>query len=727
MNFQLLKFDPSRTAKSFRRIQPIYRGSITDYCRSVSLGAGYIGKWRLTNRCRNCAKQNLPNCSHFEIDTAKHLEGVFKAIDDENVRMIMLRKAAQTAGSLSWDMALHYLLVHSRYMRIKVYFCDSDEKAKRYCDERLMDTLKGNADIKPLLPTGAMRYDDKKAEIKLLNGKHLIVCALNDSTASSLPADVIIIDEAWLASVGLLKKAIDRTKQQHGYKIIIVSQAGDVGEEMDNLWNQLHKKVPLTWECPCCHTRQQFELHKERKSDFKPVIVEGITAPKIGTYCGFKFPNKISEMNTPEEIKAGCAAVTVECYHCGFEIPDTHEMRQKLQQTYNQEYREQTGDGQFYTPKDYSVGFWNPDPASVFVPFSETAEAFVLAKKAYDDFKNKQPLKDFYLSRWAQPWDENISERKQMKISVGFYESDPSKMAFGEETFCRQMTVDCGKSPDAGANEDIIGTLFFEVRDWEKRSNSRQVARGMVADCIILDPKINAKRKVSAWELLAAQIAYWKVTARRTLVDVAWMPSQVIEAALKNFELIKFTGEKADAKEFGNYPMAVSSWRGCEGSQYRRIGVEKKAFMQNPLPQVYFVHDETNRRHAAKFNKITWSNYVFEDLFNSIVNKQVGFEWSILPQDKIVIVGLDGKPDEELTKSYLSFERDIAERKQFRSWDSGLHSRYLDDKTKKWEDLQKRPAAGGIWTEPRDLGLMQLAGVAIDGLLGNVGQENTGE
>ena len=727
MNFQLLKFDPSRTVKNYRRIQPIYRGSITDYCRSVTLGSGYIGKWRLTNRCRNCAKQNLPNCAHFEIDTAKHLEGVFKAIDDENVRMIMLRKAAQTAGSLTWDMALHFLLVHSRYMRIKVYFCDSDEKAKRYCDERLMDTLKNNADIKPLLPTGAMRYDDKKAEIKLLNGKHLIVCALNDSTASSLPADVIIIDEAWLASAGLLKKAIDRTKQQHGYKIIIVSQAGDVGEEMDNLWNQLHKKVPLTWECPCCHSRQQFELHKERKSDFKAVEIAGLTPPQAGTYCGFKFPKKISEMNTPEEIKAGCAAVTVECFHCGFEIADTHEMRQKLQQTYNQEYREQTADGHFYTPKDYSVGFWNPDSASVFVPFSETAEAFVLAKKAYDDFKNKQPLKDFYLSRWAQPWDENMSERKTMKITVGFYESDPSKMAFAENTFCRQMTVDCGKSPDAAANEDVIGTLFFEIRDWEKRSNSRQVARGMVQDCVVFDPKADGKRKVSAWELLQAQIAYWKVTARRTLIDVAWMPSQVIEAALKNFELIRFNGEKADAKEFGNYPMAVSSWRGCEGSQYRRIGVEKKSFMQNSLPQVYFVHDELGRRHAAKFNKITWSNYVFEDLFNSIVNKQVGFEWSILPQDKVVIAGLDGKPDEELTKSYLSFERDIAERKQFRSWDSGLHSRYLDDKTKKWEDLQKRPAAGGIWTEPRDLGLMQLAGVAIDGLLGNVGQENTGE
>lgn len=463
------------TVKKFGRLRKVYRGSITDYCRTITLGSGYIGKWRLTNLCRDCRKTESGNsptvapggamarggltatCSHFEIDTARHLAGPFAAIEDPNVRLVMLLKAAQTAGSLTWDMAIHWMLVHSRFMRIKVYFCDSDEKAARYCNERLMDTLKNNPDIKPLLPTGAFRFENKQAEIKLLNGKHLIVCSLNESTASSLPADVIIIDEAWLAKPGMINKAIARTKQQHGYKIVIVSQAGEKGQDMDTLWNSLHARIPLTWACPECGGRQPFELHKKRPDDFvarpprasaspdAPQVTSPDlplwTEPKPGSYVGFKIDGKISELNTPEEIKAACANTRIECYHCGFEIPDTPAMRRMLNDSYEQEYRLRAVDGALYTPPDYTVGFWNPDPASMFVPFRETMEEYVVAFKANKELGNAIPLRDFYLSRWARAWDaadamNRISERPGANI----YDIDPKKKFPGEK--CRISGTD---------------------------------------------------------------------------------------------------------------------------------------------------------------------------------------------------------------------------------------------------------------------------------------------
>jgi hypothetical protein len=161
-----------------------FRGEIYDYARLIGeLGAGYTGDWALTNLCRPCRALGRLRCRHFEIDTARHLIGPFKAIRDPNVRVVMLLKAAQTAGSLVWDLTVHYLLVHSSYMRIKVLM-DSDEKARSYCTQRLMETLKKNPNISPLLPTGAERFGVTDTELRLLNGKTLFVGGLNERNAS---------------------------------------------------------------------------------------------------------------------------------------------------------------------------------------------------------------------------------------------------------------------------------------------------------------------------------------------------------------------------------------------------------------------------------------------------------------------------------------------------------------------------------------------------------------
>lgn len=250
-----------------------FRGEIYDYARLIGeLGSGYLGDWRLTNLCIHCRAAGKAQCAHFEIGTARHLMGPFKAILDPNVKVVMLLKAAQTAGSTVWDLTVHYLLVHSPFMRIKVLM-DSNEKAQDYCQQKLMETLRRNPDIKPLLPTGADRFGVTDTELRLLNGKILTVAGLNETNASSLPSDVMILDEGWIhQSDGLMKKAFMRLKQTKRGKIIVVGQAGNVKEDQDVIWNELDARIPLTWACPCCGGRQQFELHKSRGDDFKAVL-----------------------------------------------------------------------------------------------------------------------------------------------------------------------------------------------------------------------------------------------------------------------------------------------------------------------------------------------------------------------------------------------------------------------------------------------------------------------
>jgi hypothetical protein len=119
--------------------------------------------------------------------------------------------------------------------------------------------------------------------------------------------------------------------------------------------------------------------------------------------------------------------------------------------------------------------------------------------------------------------------------------------------------------------------------------------------------------------------------------------------------------------------------------------------------------------------RIIWSNYAFEDQFERIVMlKTAAVGWEILAQDKLVIVGLDGKSNVELTRKYIEFEQDKEGSGLFRSWVSGLNSRTLDDKKHKYIDNAKQAYAKGHWTEPRDCSLMQLVGAAAEGMLGHV-------
>lgn len=446
-----------------------WRGPIWDYARTIWLGPGYLGDWALTNLCRTCRARGLLQCRHFEIDTARHLMGPFRAIHDPNVRIVMLLKAAQTAGSLVWDLAVHFLLVHSSYMRVKVLM-DSDEKARVYCTQRLMETLKANPDIAPLLPTGADRFGVTDTELRLLNGKTLFVGGLNDRNASSLPADVMILDEGWLhQSDGLLKKAFERLKQTKHGKIIIVGQAGKVDEDQDVIWKSLHVRVPLTFACPCCGGRQEFSLTGQRPADFVPrlpkVTIWDIVKKHCGpmgivgnyklatngcnvqlpaaclaeleaaraalaervkpeTYWGMKVPERFSDLDTPEKIKAAAARTTLECYHCGFEIPDTRQMRLALNNSFEQQYQQRAPDGTWFTPPDYSVGFWQPDPASMFVPFKNTMETYIIAKQSNKLLGNVQKLIDFYQANWATPWDENLLGTTTATAPMNIFKDD---------------------------------------------------------------------------------------------------------------------------------------------------------------------------------------------------------------------------------------------------------------------------------------------------------------
>ena len=434
--------DVQMTEIAFRQIdhaineaaaQERFRGEIYDYARTFELGTGY--KVPSGTVCRECEKLGIPECRHFEIETARQLIGPFKAIKDQNVRTMMLLKATQNMGSFCWDMSLHYLIVHSQYTKIICYL-ESEEKALGYSKRRLMPTLKANPDIAKLLPTGLARFGDTYTEILFTNGKMIKVCSLNESNTASETWEVVIIDEGWLSgTTGLMQRAVDRAKQVADKKIIIIGQAGSQDEDQHKFWERLNKIVPLTWACPCCGGRQKFEITRQRPDAFVPLpilnqipgIIIPTEPPKPGTYCGLKVEKRFSDITNPIEMKGIAAGTVNECEFCGCQMPDTPKLRKLIASTYGQDYQVAG-----VTPENFDIGFWNPDPASITISYAETMLAYMQAKIAQDKLGNIGALKEFYINRWATAWSQDMSGRAPERIGATIYDLDPSKKFPGE-------------------------------------------------------------------------------------------------------------------------------------------------------------------------------------------------------------------------------------------------------------------------------------------------------
>lgn len=683
-----------------------FHGSITDYARTIHLGSGYIGSWSKNNLCLNCKAKGIESCRHFEINTARQLCGPFAAMADENVRTVMVLKAAQTAGSLFWDMTVHNLLVHSHFMRIKVLL-DSDEKARIYCKDRLMETLRSNPDIAPLLPTGADRFGVTDTELRLLNGKNLFVGGLNERNTSSLPSDVMIFDEGWLhQSDGLIKKGVARTKQVSNRKLILVGQAGLVKQDQDEIWNGLNVRVPVTWECPCCGGRQQFELQKRRPDDFKPLPQKltdnPMEPPKPGTWVGFKIQKHISELKTPEEIKAACKETTIECYWCGFQIEDTPEMRRFLNDSFEQEYRLKNESGLFYTPKNFEVGFWNPDPASMFVPFAETMEEFVKAQKA-KEMGNIIPIRDFYLSRWAQPWDETADQKmRNLEIVTGTYETDPSKVM--PNFHSRNMGTDSQKKLEADAKEDVVGSFWFVIRECDKEGNSRQRLRGFAEN----------------WEQLIACQKYMKVPNPRHCIDASKWGLQIEMKAAMSFEMILPVNPHPLTKRRDPYPGA---WRLFYGDDRAQFMVDGKPSAVSPgTPSRLYRVERDGRKHLFYIFKYRWSNYAFETQLEALLGRTAGmprFESLTIADLRAVQEESEksGTPNGKLVAECM--KATIAKETGVLTYEQQMSARYETTVRgkQKFENvlIGKTPRPSHY----RDAELQCLARMAQDGLLGH--------
>jgi hypothetical protein len=348
-------------------------------------------------------------------------------------------------------------------------------------------------------------------------------------------------------------------------------------------------RVPLTWACPHCGGRQEWEFSQKRAEEFKCRMQNAECRmqnekPKPGTYAGMIIPHSTRMADGAEiEVSADERALGAEweCYWCGARLADTPPLRRQLMDSYQQIIP---------SPAPRAVVFDWPEEASLGISFAESVRHFLTADAA-QKAGNIIPKQDWYMQRRARTWNPALT-RPQIDIAPGSY--DPNQIVPDEHS--RNMAVDCQQDQVVmdKTGKSVTGWFWYIVRVVDKFGNSKQLARGYV----------------KSWEEWIAVQKKWKVPNDRVVIDIGQWPGQITQRAADERETVavnKMTmlGFMKD-RTVTWYLLAAELMR----RQFKhRDGQIRPWSPPQPIPATVF--DNDGRRQVIHLKKIRWDNMTF--------------------------------------------------------------------------------------------------------------------
>jgi hypothetical protein len=301
-----------------------------------------------------------------------------------------------------------------------------------------------------------------------------------------------------------------------------------------------------------------------------------------------------------------------------------------------------------------------------------------------DEFGNFLDLKKWWQKTAARTWDDSETRKnKNFGVSIGSYETDPLKLM--PDFHSRNMAVDSQKKLDAGPNEDVVGSFWYVVHDFDKRGNCVQRARGFA----------------KSWEELFTVQKFWKVANARVVIDFAKWPSQIKTVLAMNFEDSFLTNIKTGQK----IPYR-SCWHPLRGDKRAEFKINGRPSAVSPQQETEWFHVKRGGiTYPVKIFYYLWSNLAFEMQLEALLNKAAGMpSFESLSRDSLRLP--NGQPDLqtlEMEVDDLTYEKQISAR--YKTTVRGAQ---------KFEEIKGRQA------HYRDCLLMLLVRASLDGLLGHV-------
>ena len=597
----------------------------------------------------------------FWIESARHLAGPLAALADPAVRKIFIIGATQCLKSVAGDIWTPYVMEHCPGNMLVLF--ETDPKAQSFCDTRLMEVIKSHPVLSQRLAevTRRNRFDVTTTKIKMA-GMTLDAGGLNDSNVSTFSYQYIWLSEGWQAKAGLIRKAFKRAdRYPDTCKILCESQAGMAGEDLHLEASAAHA-VHLTWDCPFCGGRQQWEFAKLRAEDYSGTA-------KSGTWAGMQFdseeealPDGSTRFRTIDE--RGRSAKW-ECYHCGEKISDTRDNRRRIMDSYQQDYKITLPSGERISPKE--VCFYIPFEAALGNSFENSAKSYIKAKDAERN-GNKELLKNWHMAERAEFWEARF-EQRQVATTIGSY--DPKQIIENEHS--RGLVIDCQKHLEL----DTVGTFWVEAYVADKSGNSWQLERGFF----------------TSWDELRAVQKKWKIPNHYVCIDGRkWTPA-ILQKVAEFREL-------ATGTMFGNRPITFwSTWKVLLGDDARHYPWPDKQYRvwSPPTPRPEFIINAKGQRERVTVMMHRWSNISIKDQLNDLR------------------IGGEGKP------KFMSLKREqLSPKQQAKETGDLTYDQQMS------AEIRTTKNGKEIWEKIRpnnhyfDLACMRLVRMAMDGLAGHI-------
>lgn len=530
--------------------RPPFRGQIYDYARKLDLQGGYAVK------------------GPVRIETLPHLVEPLQAIRDPRVRLVSIMGAVQTTKSLIADIVVPYWIEHDPGDCL--WLLEDDKKAREYAD-RAINLIKSVPEIAAMLDD-VDRSDNTRTYLKFRHMK-VLMCGLNAGNVQSMSWRYVINDETWLHPFdGLIRQAMDRTKQYPDtHKIILLGQGGVEDDDHDTE----HKKTDqreLHWACPSCGRYQPFELSRLRPDEF-PV-------PKLrGSYAGLSWDtNDVTRPGGKWNFEELDKTAHHKCYFCDFRIEDRPEVRRRLGESFryfpkgmeppnfNTELTKETkgiknrrskiekaaadgkmsheadsearfpltpalslGEREQAIPFPKAVGFHWPGEASARIPFAYLVRKYIRAKAAAEEQGYKLPLKEYWQKDRGLPWCDLVEGEYRAVVRETY-----DAKALWEEEFYRVLIADCQKD---------LKKFFPGVYSVSQSGEVRELAR----------------LEVDSFKAIAALQAEWKVKDQHVFLDCGYQMTAVLRECVQH-------GHVGTVKVGGKSRKVWLCWTGMKGS-----------------------------------------------------------------------------------------------------------------------------------------------------------------
>jgi hypothetical protein len=496
----------------------------------------------------------------FQIGESKYLIEPFRALRNPRIRQVICLKAVQTGGSLIADLWIPYIIEHDPGPTL--WLMQDDDAIIKFLADRFFPIMRNTPSLKPWIEA-AGRFGIKKDHL-VFPHMSVVMGGMNVGNVQSSSRRYVIGDEVWMAgNNGLIRQAKARTTAfAYNKKILIISQAGIEGDDLDLEWKQSDMRE-WNWQCHSCEKYQVFEMSSKRED---------------GTYAGMKWDtNETTKPNGRWNYPNVGRTARLECFHCGHQVEDSPATRRRLDDTHRYIATNPGAD-------ETIAGFHWPAIANVDISFASVVVAYLQAKVQADENGYTLPLQEFNQKILAKPWRLHGQE-DWSPIETESYDVNA---AWPDEKY-RFLIVDCQKE---------LKKFYVGVYACSLAGEDRELAR----------------ETALSFDDIAAIQKKWNVKDQRVFLDCGYQMSRVLRECVQR-------GHKGSVVIGGRKKLVWLCWTGLKGSGQETFGhIHPKTKVQENRMysprKFYDVCEGTNLR-LPRAPYYEWSNLHCKDVARS--------------------------------------------------------------------------------------------------------------